>query len=273
MTLDIVMVIWFAAVAASLAFVAIDIRRMPESAVMKWGFVIFTAFSGPLGVLLYVTACRSPDPAAHAEFVRPRWRQVVGSTMHCVAGDGLGILTAAAALSFVAAPMWLDIATEYAAGFLFGWTVFQSLFMKDMAGGSYVKSLRMTFLPEFVSMNAVMAGMLIVTVPWRAALGHPTAADPAFWFVMSIGLTVGFLAAYPMNWWLVARGLKHGMTTVTPRASNEATSDSRLPMRAMTSPEMTMTKRVGVGERASMVLVSVLAIAVGLALALSSPGG
>jgi Domain of unknown function (DUF4396) len=34
---------------------------------------------------------------------------------------------------------------------------------------------------------------------------------PRFWFVMSMGLLVGFAIAYPMNWWLVANHLKHGM--------------------------------------------------------------
>jgi Domain of unknown function (DUF4396) len=31
---------------------------------------------------------------------------------------------------------------------------------------------------------------------------------------MSMALIVGFALAYPMNWWLVANGLKHGMFTV-----------------------------------------------------------
>jgi hypothetical protein len=31
---------------------------------------------------------------------------------------------------------------------------------------------------------------------------------------MSMGLLVGFVVAYPMNWWLVANHLKHGMMTV-----------------------------------------------------------
>ena len=34
---------------------------------------------------------------------------------------------------------------------------------------------------------------------------------PVFWFVM-----VGFVIAYPINWWLVANHLKHGMMTVRP---------------------------------------------------------
>ena len=35
--IDGVMLLWFLLVAASLLFVAIDIRTTPESAVMKWG--------------------------------------------------------------------------------------------------------------------------------------------------------------------------------------------------------------------------------------------
>jgi len=56
-------------------------------------------------------------------------------------------------------------------------------------------------------------------VPTVMALksGIPAAADPtlpSFWFVMSMGLLVGFIVAYPMNWWLVANHLKHGMMTI-----------------------------------------------------------
>ena len=37
------------------------------------------------------------------------------------------------------------------------------------------------------------------------------------WFVMSMALLAGFIVAYPMNWWLVANHLKHGMMTVGRR--------------------------------------------------------
>jgi Domain of unknown function (DUF4396) len=51
----------------------------------------------------------------------------------------------------------------------------------------------------------------------------PTA--PHFWFVMSMGLLVGFIIAYPMNWWLVANHLKHGMMTVRPTAQQAGMAD------------------------------------------------
>ncbi|MFE3328903.1 DUF4396 domain-containing protein [Streptomyces sp. NPDC059176] len=214
MLLDGVMLLWFIQVVIAVAFVAIDIRTTPEATVMKWGFVIVTAFSGLFGALLYTLSCREPLPGTHEQYVAAKWRQVVGSTMHCVAGDGIGILVAAVVTTGLGLPMWADVLCEYAFGFLFGWTVFQALFMKDMFG-SYRRSLSKTFISEFLSMNAVMGGMTAVMVPWMT---HDTAAmspDGArFWFVMSIALCAGFVVALPMNWWLVDHGLKHGMMTV-----------------------------------------------------------
>jgi hypothetical protein len=215
MTLNGIMWLWFAEVAVSFAFVAIDIARTPESPVLKWGFVIVTLYTGPIGLVLYILSCREPLPGTHADYVRARWRQVVGSTMHCVAGDGIGILVAAAVLSPLGLPEWVNLLAEYALGFLFGWTIFQALFMRGMAGGSYSLSLRKTFLPEFVSMNGLMAGMIALSVPWRQAVGTlATPTHPAFWFIFSLSLTLGFIVTYPLNWWLVAAGLKHGMMTV-----------------------------------------------------------
>jgi len=31
---------------------------------------------------------------------------------------------------------------------------------------------------------------------------------------MSLAISVGFFTAYPMNWWLVSKNLKHGLMTV-----------------------------------------------------------
>ena len=93
--LDGVMLLWFVQTAVALAFVAIDIRSTPESPVLKWGFVLLTAYTGVVGAFLYVLGCREPLPGLHEQYVAARWRQVLGSTMHCVAGDGVGIIAGA----------------------------------------------------------------------------------------------------------------------------------------------------------------------------------
>jgi Domain of unknown function (DUF4396) len=217
--LDGVMLLWFVLTAASLLFVAIDIRSTPESPVLKWGFVLLTAYTGVVGAFLYVLGCREPLPGTHERYVAARWRQVLGSTMHCVAGDGVGILAGAVLASVIGLAGLVEVAVEYLLGFAFGWTIFQALFMRDMVGGSYLRSLTSTFVSELLSMNLLMAGMVPTVMALKARI--PAAADPtspSFWFVMSMGLLVGFIIAYPMNWWLVANHLKHGMMTVRPAA-------------------------------------------------------
>ena len=210
-----VMLLWFILATMAVVFVAIDIRSTPKSPVLKWGFILLTAYTGPFGAFLYVLGCREPLPGLHERYIAVRWRQVLGSTMHCVAGDGIGILAGAAIASYLTLSRPLDIALEYGLGFGFGWTIFQSLFMRDMAGGSYRRSLASTFIPEFLSMNFLMAGMMPIASLGRAAVGGKfSPLTPDFWFVMSMALLAGFIVAYPINWWLVANGLKHGMMTV-----------------------------------------------------------
>ena len=60
--LDGVMLLWFVLAAAALLFVAVDIRTTPESPVLKWGFVLLTAYTGVVGAFLYVLGCREPLP-------------------------------------------------------------------------------------------------------------------------------------------------------------------------------------------------------------------
>jgi len=221
--LDGAILMWFILTAMALLFVIADIRNTPESGILKLAFVIVTAFTGPIGAFLYVLGCREPLPGLHEEYVRARWRQALGSSMHCVAGDGIGILTAAVIGGFLTLPKTVDLVFEYVLGFLFGWSIFQALFMRDMAGGSYARSLKTTFLPELLSMNCLMAGMIPVMVISMANVAgshHPQ--SPAFWFIMCMALLTGFVASYPMNWWLVAHHLKHGMLTVHKTKPDES---------------------------------------------------
>jgi hypothetical protein len=106
------------------------------------------------------------------------------------------------------------VTAEYVFGFVFGLFIFQALFMRDMAGGSYLGALRASFIPEWLSMNAVMAGMIptmVVLMSQDMASMH--ASSLRFWGVMSLATLVGFSVAYPVNLWLVGVRLKHGMGT------------------------------------------------------------
>ena len=151
------------------------------------------------------------------------WKQALGSTLHCVSGDAAGVIIAATVTGLLGLPMWFDMTAEYVLGFAFGLFIFQALFMKDMMGGSYRKALTSSLIPEWVSMNAMMAGMFPTMV--AIMMGRDMRAmDPRellYWGTMSLAIGVGFLTAYPVNWWLVSKGLKHGLMTVRPAANRE----------------------------------------------------
>jgi len=230
--IDIFVYAWLIVAALSAAYVAWDqFKGNPEPAVMKWGFVLVTLYMGPIGLLLYVMADKEPTPGTHEEFVKPLWKQGVGSTVHCVAGDATGILAAAVITALVGLPMWADLIVEYTAGFLFGLLIFQALFMRKMMGGTYLENVRRSFLPELISMNCMMAGMAPVMI--YLMMGRDMRAmwpgEPLFWVVMSLGIIAGFAIAYPVNVWMVAHGMKHGLMTVREDSRSAKKSSNSSP--------------------------------------------
>ncbi len=267
-----VILLWFILTGISLLYVAFDILRTPESPVLKLGFILLTAYTGPVGAFLYVLGCREPLPGLHERYTASRWRQVLGSTMHCVAGDGLGILIGAFIGGLMELGMPAEIALEYFLGFGLGWTIFQALFMKASEGGSFKKALKNTFIPELVSMNYLMAAMMIVNTIGRTMIpGSSDPLNPEFWFLMSMALLTGFVAAYPINWWLVSNHLKHGMMTVRPAVAGTALdSKKEAPAKSMKNMDE-MPDKVSRQAILWMVVLSFAVLALGIVVAFTYP--
>jgi len=214
--LDGALILWAVLTVLSFIFVVYDlIVHTPEAGVMKVGWSLVVLYTGPVGLFFYFLTCREPMPHTHEKFVDKLWKQATGSEVHCLAGDATGIIIMAIFLSSFEFPRVFEIFLEYVAGFVSGLLIFQALFMRKMMGGSYIKALKSSFYPELFSMNLIMAGMIPVMVIW--GVHDPLARDPSnlhFWGMMSLATIVGGLAAYPINRWLVDKGLKHGMMTV-----------------------------------------------------------
>jgi hypothetical protein len=273
-TWDVVLYVWFALVLVSTVYVAFDaFTKNPELTVMKWGWVLVTLYIGPIGAALYVLSCKEPYPGGHERFVAPLWKQALGSTIHCVAGDATGIVVAAVITTAAGLAMWGETIIEYVAGFGFGLFVFQALFMRDMLGGSYARALRTSFYPEWVSMNCVMAGMVPVMVILRAHLpGTTDVGNVRFWAVLSLAVFVGLVMAYPVNVWLVDKKLKHGMGTVRalgeggaplpqPSGNGAHGAPSAHGGMKMDAPEVTRP------ERAAIAALTILLLAAGVLIA------
>lgn len=105
--LDLILAVWFGLTALSAAYVAWDaFTRTPEMKVMKWGWLLVALYTGPVGAALYILSCQEPSPGTHETFVQPLWKQSVGSTIHCLAGDATGIIVAAAITMALGLRFW-----------------------------------------------------------------------------------------------------------------------------------------------------------------------
>ena len=179
---------------------------------MRWGWVLFTLYTGPFGFIVYWLLHRAPVRETPEQSQPSVWEQSVESTIHCVAGDATGILIATVIMSWLRQPMGVELIAEYVAGFAVGLFLFQALCMQSTFDGSYWRALRGTFLPETLSMNAVMAGMIpamIILMSRDMSAMEPTSVR--FWGTVSLAVVVSTVTTFPVNWWLVERGLKHGM--------------------------------------------------------------
>ncbi|MFE0604549.1 DUF4396 domain-containing protein [Streptomyces sp. NPDC058892] len=273
-TAEALMYTWFALVLLSAGYVAHDaFTRNPELTVMKWGWVLVTLYIGPVGAALYVLSCKEPRPWTHERFVAPLWKQALGSTIHCVAGDATGIMVAAVVASLLGLPPWADALLEYVVGFGFGLLVFQALFMRDMLGGSYPRAVRATVYAEWLSMNCVMGAMVAVNVIVRSHVpGAQDVGDVRFWATFSLSVLAGLGFAYPVNVWLVANHLKHGMGTVRALGAG----GEPLPQPAAERPDTAMGMGMDMAipeagvtaeQKTAMAVLTVLFLAAGTLLA------
>ena len=213
--MEILLITWFSLTAASVGYVTYDlVTSTPEMKVMKWGWILVTLYTGIFGLAIYIISCREPAPNTHEKFIAPLWKQAVGSTIHCMAGDATGVIVVAFLTAALGLPMWLDSILEYLAGFVFGLFIFQALFMKDMLGGTYLAAVRKTWYPELMSMNFVMSGMIpVMIILMTNNMENMEISSLRFWGIMSLASLIGGCLAYPVNWWMVKNKLKHGMGT------------------------------------------------------------
>lgn len=214
---------WYLVGLMGMAWVIQDMVRNnePLNQPLKWAWPIIVLFFSVIGIALYVTTSRPPEigkkppdakKRAFQDYSESTFRKVTGSVIHCVGGDGLGIMTAMVIARLLDMSFWMEFWFEYLVGFCFGWFIFQYGAMRKMADGPG-QAIWMAGRAEFFSMMTVMAGMgTVMGFVTPLVVGEqPNPNTWAFWGFATLGLLVGLVATYPMNWMLVRIGWKHGM--------------------------------------------------------------
>ncbi|MEM7007848.1 MAG: DUF4396 domain-containing protein [Thermodesulfobacteriota bacterium] len=236
------LLLWFILTGLSLIVLIYDLQtNTPAQWVMKLAWILIVLYTGPVGLIIFFLSCRQPLPGTHDDYIAAHWKQSVGSMMHCVAGDATGIILAAIVTFQLAFPNGLDLIIEYISAYIIGLLIFQALFMKSMMGGNYYVAIKKTIFAETVSMNMVMVGMIPVMAIMRGLIpGGGDPEKPIFWGISAIATMAGMITAYPINSWMVGKGLKHGMMSAVTDASKS------MDMSEHKESEVTLNTKLGV---------------------------
>lgn len=150
--------------------------------------------------------------------MKPFWQSVGLAATHCGSGCTLGdILAEGVILSLV--PFTLFGHQIFAAwvvdlivAFLFG-IAFQYFTIVPMKHLSPIQGLLAALKADSLSLSAWQVGMYgWMAIATFGIFGRELdKTDPVFWFMMQLAMLVGFMTSYPVNWWLVSKGIKEKM--------------------------------------------------------------
>jgi uncharacterized cupredoxin-like copper-binding protein len=131
------------------------------------------------------------------------------ATLHCLTGCAIGEIAGLIIGTAMGLTNLATIALAVALAFLFGYTLSTLPLVK--AGLGFFGALGVVLAADTLSIatmevvdNAVMAA-----IPGAMDAGL---SNPVFWLGMMVALTAAFIAAYPVNRYLLARGKGHALT-------------------------------------------------------------
>ena len=213
---------------ASALIVALDIvaGHRQRMAVMNLVWPLTALYSGLLGLWAYFTiGRRAARPPAQAHDAGPAsstgehalTRESALATTHCGSGCCLGDLLAETLVIFVPLSLFGQRifgtwALDFVLAFLIG-IAFQYFTIKPMRNLSTREALTAAVKADTASLCAWQIGMYgWMGLATFVIFGRELPKNGGvFWFMMQVAMLVGFLTSWPVNAWLVKRGIKEAM--------------------------------------------------------------
>jgi hypothetical protein len=108
--------------------------------------------------------------------------------------------------------LWADYAIDFQFAYLLG-LAFQYFAIAPMRHLSGWPGIKAAIKADTISLVAFEIGMFAWMAFSSQVLFQPKAepTQAVYWFSMQIAMVIGFLTAYPANWWLIRKGLKEAM--------------------------------------------------------------
>ncbi|MCV2396288.1 DUF4396 domain-containing protein [Actinotalea sp. M2MS4P-6] len=207
------------------AWVTLDVvRHPPRMRVMAVVWPVTMLFGGLLWLWFYLRWGRATRRGE-----TPMRVSVATGASHCGAGCALGDMVGETLLVLVPAlatavglgtlysdDLYARWIVDFVAAYLFG-IAFQYAALAPMRGGprravlwQAVKADTWSITSWQVGMYGVMGLAQLLVLPTLLG-GRVAVSTPQFWAVMQVAMLAGFATAYPVNWWLIRRGVKEAM--------------------------------------------------------------
>lgn len=203
LTNPIYLLTWGVVLAISLSVLIWDLWKNNSEleSLMKfvWGFTVL--YSGPIGLAGYWWSGRTQID--HDSF----WQKGFRSVSHCYSGCGTGeVLGVSIAVGLLAFKTTGTILLSFTLAYFFGYLLTVGPLMQEGVGLG--EALKDAFYSETASIT-VMEIVAIGVDVWLA--GEAGMGEILFWTALVFSLTMGLIAAYPVNLLLIHFGVKEGM--------------------------------------------------------------
>ena len=135
-------------------------------------------------------------------------RSAVQATLHCLTGCAIGEILGMVVASALGWSNLASIVLSTVLAFFFGYALTVRSVLR--AGVAPRRAVSLAFASDTVSIATmeIVDNCFILLVPGAMAAGL---GDALFWWSLGVSLAIAFVAAVPVNRWLIARGRGHAV--------------------------------------------------------------
>lgn len=130
----------------------------------------------------------------------------VSATLHCLIGCGIGEVAGMIIATYFGMTMTGSMILAIMLGFVFGFALGTIPLIRK--GLSFSQSIKIVLVAEGLSI-AVMEAFEVITQLIIPGVMNAALTDGIFWLGMIAALIVGFVAALPVNYYMIKRGVRH----------------------------------------------------------------
>ena len=130
------------------------------------------------------------------------------ATLHCLSGCAVGEVLGMVIGTALGLSNGATIGLAVVLAFLFGYAFTMAPLLRTGMGGRQAAKLALAADTASIAIMEVVDNLVMLAVP--GAMDAPL-SSPLFWGALAFALLVAGVVAYPVNRWLIGRGLGHAV--------------------------------------------------------------